>query len=220
MAVPAGLLPRPGRAAQARENAFQIRPECLHSLRFRARPEQLLLEVEIKRQRAGQMIRECARIGGGEILHRARERQNLPVQFYGASSFRFRRCPGLIGDEQNLGAQKGALLIEFEYFKTPTPLGNEIETTIGIFLRDADDLGGASDLGYVLLDGANNPEQRLVCQTLSDHLLVSRFENVQRQGSAGKQHDLEREQGEEWHSVSGSGSMQNGPGYPIVRHGR
>src|ERR1022692_3487223 len=34
----------------------------------------------------------------------------------------------------------------------------------------------------------------MICKTFHDHLLVSRLKNVQGQGSAGEQHDLEREQ--------------------------
>jgi hypothetical protein len=58
----------------------------------------------------------------------------------------------------------------------------------------------------------------MICKTFRDHLLVSRLKNVQGQGSAGEQHDLEREQRKKGHEVSNIAGAQDRAGCPIVRH--
>jgi hypothetical protein len=48
-----------------------------------------------------------------------------------------------------------------------------------------------------LFDRAHYAEATVLGETLADHLFVTRFEDVQGQRGAGKQDDIEREQGDQ-----------------------
>ncbi len=109
-----------------------------------------------------------------------------------------RGVTGLVGNEQHLGAQEGALLIEFKHLKAPAAFRNQIETSVGILFCYGDDLGGAAHFGKAFVESADDAERRVAGAAFRDHLLVTRLEDVQRQGSAGQQYDFEREQGKKW----------------------
>ena len=191
--VAARLLPRPRRAAEIGENALQVRRDGLHAFAFRSHSQKLLLEIEIERQRAGEMKRKHSVIGCGKILYRSGESEDFPVQFHGVRGALLRWRSGFVGHQQYFGAQERTLLVEFEHFKPMAAFGDQIETSVFVFPGDADDLGCASDLGDAMVNGSNHAEDRTVGAAFADHLFVARLENVQRQRRAGKQHEIERE---------------------------
>ena len=104
----------------------------------------------------------------------------------------FRGNSRLVFDQKNFGTQERALLVKLHNLETLAAFGHNVETAVGIFLGDGDDLRGAADVGHALLNGTNHTEGAGLCQALADHFLVARLENVKRQRRAGEQHDLER----------------------------
>jgi short-subunit dehydrogenase len=111
---------------------------------------------------------------------------------------------GLVHDEEYFRLQKGTLAVEFEHFKAPASLRDQIETAVGILFRDANDFGSAPNFRDAFFQNTHHPERRVVCPALANHLSVSRLENVQGQGSARKQYDVEREQGKQGQGISTS----------------
>jgi hypothetical protein len=111
--------------------------------------------------------------------------------------FILRRCGGLVVDQENFGLEERTFLIYAEEFETPTAFGDEVEATVGIFFDDGHDFGGASHLGEALLDGAYDAESLVPGEALADHLFVTWLENVQGQGRAGEQDNVEREEGDQ-----------------------
>ena len=86
-------------------------------------------------------------------------------------------------------------MVDAHDFETLAPFGDDVQPAVGILLHDGDDFCGASHIGETLLDGAHHAEHAMLGKAFADHFLVARFENMQGQGSAGKQDDFEREQG-------------------------
>src|SRR5579871_91445 len=84
VAVAASLLAGGRRAAQVWDDGFEISNQQGEALGFRTRGEHLLLEIEIERQRSGKVERHEGGIGGGKILARARDAENLRVQSHRA----------------------------------------------------------------------------------------------------------------------------------------
>ena len=74
MPIAAGSLPCCHSAAKLGKNLIEIGRKQLQPLSFRARGEQFLLEIKLKRQRPSQMERKLARRSGGKILHRPGQR--------------------------------------------------------------------------------------------------------------------------------------------------
>ena len=104
---------------------------------------------------------------------------------------------GYVSDHGDFSLQERALAIHGQEFETVAAFGDEVELAIGIFLDDGNDFGGATDFGQILLHGADYAEDTILRQAFADHFFIARFEDVQRQGSAGEQYDIEREQGDE-----------------------
>ena len=91
--------------------------------------------------------------------------------------------------------QEGTFLVDAHEFETLAAFGDQVEAAVGILFHDGDDFGGASHLGETLLDGAHHAEGAMLGEAFADHFFVARLEDVQGQGSAGEQDDIEREQG-------------------------
>jgi hypothetical protein len=63
-------------------------------------------------------------------------------------------------------------------------------------LQNTNDLGGAAYHGQAFPLGTDHSKSSFLREASADHLLISIFENVQRQRCLGKQHYLQREQGD------------------------
>src|SRR5580692_12055417 len=100
--VASGLLAGARGAAKVGKNVFQISCHCLNALALGSHREQLLLEIKIERQRAGEIERESAVVGSGEILHCARQDQNFEVRADRPGLVTRRRSAGFIGHEQHV----------------------------------------------------------------------------------------------------------------------
>jgi hypothetical protein len=98
--------------------------------------------------------------------------------------------------------QKGTLSVQGKHCKALAALRDQIQTPVGIFFGDRNNLGGAPNFRDPLFQGAHHAEGRVVYPTLTHHLLVSWLENVQGQRSAGKQDHVEREQRKKRHEIS------------------
>ena len=169
---------------KVRNESFEISDQRRESLGFSAQRKQLLFEIQIEGQRRREIEGELRGIGGSKILSRTCQGKQLGMQLYGAGGVFLRRSAGLIVDDENFGLQERAFLIDGQEFKTLAAFGDEIESAVRIFFYDGDDFGGASYLGEPLFHGAHNAELSVLSHAFADHLLVTRFENVQRQGSA------------------------------------
>ena len=86
-------------------------------------------------------------------------------------------------------------LVDAQEFETLAAFGDKIEPAVGIFFHDGDDFSGASHFGEVLFDSPHHAEGLLPGKAIADHFFITRLENVQRQGHAWEQNDIERKQG-------------------------
>ena len=105
--------------------------------------------------------------------------------------------PGLVFDHENFRLQKRTILVDPNNFEALATFGDQVKTAVRILFHDADDLGHASHVGHTLLERSHHPESAILGKTFSDHFFVAGLKNVQRQGSAREQHDIEWEQGDE-----------------------
>lgn len=192
MPVAAGFLADMDCALEIGEYGFEVGNHRLDALRFGAACEQFLFEVEIQWQRPREMIRERGVIVGRQILLGIRESENLFMQFQRAFDLIRSGFVGLVGYQQDLSPQKGAVLVDLQELKSLAALCNDIHSAVFIGLGHGDDLRRATDVRQVLLLGADYAEQCFLFQTLADHLLVPRFEDVQRQRGAREQDNIQR----------------------------
>ena len=120
--------------------------------------------------------------------------------------FRQRRSRFVV-DHENFGLEERTILVDADEFEALAAFGDEVEAAVGIFFDDRDDFGGAAYLGEARVEGAHHAEGKLPGEAFPNHFFIARFENVQRQGSAGEQDDIEREQGNQGRhrAISGSG---------------
>ena len=204
VSIASGLPTRPRSSAKIGKNRFEVCCQRRNALALRADGQQFLLEIQIQRQGRCDVKRKRRLIDAGNILRSARQSENFMMHLKCSGTILRRRISRLIGNEQHLRSKKGTLLVEFEHLKALAPLRNQVEAPIGILFGDRNDFSGAPDLGDSFLQRAYHAKVRAVGPALSDHLFVAWLENVQRQWRAGKQYDLEREQRQQRHEISGS----------------
>jgi len=193
VAVAAGLLTSLGSAAKIGDESFKITDQKREAFGFGSQCEQLLFEIQIERQGAGKIVRKCGGVGGGNILLRAGDVEQIGVQSNRARSFLGRRVARFVVDEENIGLQEGTFLIQANDFEALATFGHKVEAAIRVFFYDGDDFRSAADVGKAMLKGANYAERTALGETFADHLFVARLEDVQGQGSTGKEDDIERE---------------------------
>lgn len=136
------------------------------------------------------------------------------MQLDGSYEFLLQCVSRFVGQKKNLCAQERALLIHFQDLETLASFRDQIETSVGILLRDGNYFSRTANLSDTFIGGSHHAEGRIVGDALPDHLFVLRFKDVQRQGSARKEHDVEREQGKKSHAISRANANLN----PIVRY--
>ena len=83
--------------------------------------------------------------------------------------------------------------MDVKHFETLDAAGEDIHAAVVIPFRDLEDFGGATDVGDAFFRGADNAKRLLQFQTLGDHFFVSGLEDVQGQGNAGEENEVERE---------------------------
>jgi hypothetical protein len=105
----------------------------------------------------------------------------------------FRRHARLVVDQEDFGLQERTFLVDAHEFEALAAFGKDVEAAVGIFLCDRDDFGRASDFGQTLFEEAHYAEGAMPGEAVGDHFLVAWLEDVQGQGSAGEQDDIERE---------------------------
>ncbi len=203
MSIAAGRIAGTGGTANLRKKRIEIVDKCSDATSLGAQFQQLLFEVQIKRQGTRQIKRQYGIVRGGEILNHAGQSENLGVRFYGTVGFFASRRAGFVSDQQNFAAQKSAFFIELKEFEAFAPLGDNIEAAVGIFLGNADDLRRASDFGKAFFLGPHNSENGVVDEAFTDHFFVAWLEDVQGQRRSGEQDDIEREQRKQGHGISG-----------------
>jgi len=126
------------------------------------------------------------------------------MQLDGARGVFLWRRSGLVVERENFRAEKRPFVIDPHQFETPPAFGDQIEFAVGILFHDGHDFGRASHIGETLLQGTHHAEDPILSQAFANHFFVAWFEDVQGQGSAGEQDDIEREQRDEGvHGVSG-----------------
>jgi len=195
VAVAAGFFTGASGAAEVGKDGFEIADEQRNTFGLGAEGEKLLFEIQIEGQGAGEIEREERRVGGGEILFSAGDGQQFGMQLNCAGGVFLGWSAGFVVDHENFGLEEGAFLVDAHEFETFAAFGDEVEAAVGIFLYDGDDFGGAADFSETLLDGANDAEGAMLGEAFGNHFFVAWFEDVQGQGSAGEQDDIEREQG-------------------------
>ena len=195
MPISAGPFAGSGGAAKIGKNGFEITDEQGNAFWLGAPRQKPLFEIQIKGQGTGEIKRQQRRISSREILFGARDGQQVRVQLNRARSVCLRRRSRFVVDHENFGLQEGAFLADTQQFETLAAFGYQIESTVWILLYDGDDFGGASHVGETLLNRSHYAEVTVLGQAFANHFLVTRLEDVQGQGSAGEQDNIEREQG-------------------------
>lgn len=109
---------------------------------------------------------------------------------------RLRARVGGFCKEFNFSLQKRPLLIDLDYLEAPETPGDDIHPSIIVPLDDSHHLGRTTNLGNAVLDRSDDAKCDVVLQALADHLFITRLEDMQRQSHAGKEHEIEREEGE------------------------
>src|SRR5258708_18409360 len=162
-----------------------------------------LLEVEIKRQRSGKIKRKSGLVGRGKILHGARQGKNLAMKLNRACSLCRNGHAGDFAQEQYFSPQKRSFVIQFQHFEALPAFGDQVEAAVGIFLRNGDDLGRASNTGKTFIESSDDSKGRIVGAGFTDHLFIAWLENVQRKKNAGKEHNVERKERKKRHKSPG-----------------
>src|ERR1700736_575497 len=145
------------------------------------------------------MERELAFVNfHGFLRLRPRQDHDFSVQFHGLIYFLLRDWARLILQVHDLGLQKRPLLVQLQNLEGGPPPGDDVHAAVGIFLRDRENLRGASDLGELLLLASKHAKILAVIETFGDHFTVARLENMQRQRRAGEQNDVQRKQWQQW----------------------
>jgi hypothetical protein len=163
--------------------------QAIGSFRVGAQAEKLLLESEIGWQRCGELE------GNGLVeaeLHRLHFEASQLKRFKVQRGALFSQCASR---HIAFGFEKGAGIFEHLDFESRISLAQDVEPSIIVAMGNANDLRGAADHGQAFLLRADNAEAGAVRNALSDHFLVSIFEDVQREDGSGKEHDVQREQG-------------------------
>jgi hypothetical protein len=106
----------------------------------------------------------------------------------GAGAFAF------IGEVEHLALKKGAIAIDLYYLESVPAFGEDVEASIVVSSDDFDDFCRAAHVGNSLGMSANDAERAMCVEALANHLLVARFEDVQRERRARKKNDVEREE--------------------------
>ncbi len=130
-----------------------------------------------KRKKLSVQINEfvCLRLGGGRLI--------------------------FIFEEIYFGVEEFAFLVELHDLEALRSFRDDVHAAVFVFLNNFGDVRHAADLGNRVFLRAHDSERFLVDKGLADHLLVTGFEDVQRQGSAGKQDNIEREQSDLGHEL-------------------
>jgi hypothetical protein len=101
-----------------------------------------------------------------------------------------------VGQKVHFGLQKVARVVECLDFETVAAFAKDVEKPIGIAIQRSHNERCATDnrKAFALCtDHAKNAAARLA---LADHFLVPVLKNMQRKKGSGKEHCIEREQGE------------------------
>jgi hypothetical protein len=191
--ISTGPLPSMGGALDVGDYGFEVLNQEPKPFRLRSQREQFLFEIKFERQRSRERKRKLRHIGGRKILFRARNAEQLRVQLNRARFVLLCCCVAVVVNQNDLSAQKRTLFIHSQQFKSPAAFSNEIEAAIFILFYHRDDFSRASHFSEALFNGAYHAKRLVLRQAFANHLFVARLENVQRQGSAGKQNDIERE---------------------------
>src|SRR5882672_2416575 len=190
--VAAGFFAGGGGAAEVGNDSFKIADQQRNTFPFGAQGKKLLFEIQIKRQRTSEVERKQRRVGGGDILFCTRDGEQFRVQLNRARSVRLERSARFVVDHEDFSLEERTFLIDPYDLETPAAFGNDVEAAVGIFFDDGNDFGRASDLGETLFDSAHHTEGTMLREALTDHFFIARLEDVQWQGSAGEQDDIER----------------------------
>src|SRR5215470_13861524 len=174
------------------QNALKEGNHRTDTVRLGVHFKQRLLKVRIEGKGTRQTIRKLSRSGISFFRLRSRELHNLAMQLDRTFLFTCRRQIGLVAQIKHFGLKKRALLIHLKHFKTSLSFGKDVHAPVIIFLEDIDDLGRAADIYESFLLGAHNAKRSFLSKALADHFFVARLEDVEWQGRAGKQYDVER----------------------------
>src|SRR5450631_116822 len=115
--------------------------------------------------------------GGALLAHGSRGRQTF------------------VAEEINFRLQKAAGVVQVLNLETIRSLAKDVQPSVGILFQNAHDLGGAADHGQPFALRTNHAEANFLRQANAHHLLITVFENMERQRCFGKQHYLQRKQG-------------------------
>lgn len=174
---------------------LQIIGDLLHAVRFRAGGQQKLAKFQIG-DRLGEAEAQLAIGGVGftDIIVRLETAKLGKTVKSPLLRFLGNRLEVVVIEEINGAAKKGAFIVQQQDFKTPASLGEDIQTAIGILFQHSFHRRGAAGIDDALLAGLYYPEFLALAHYLSEHLLVPVFKNMKWQRSAGKEHQGQWEQ--------------------------
>ena len=188
MPIPAALLLGLYRSSYFGNHGLVVFNQRIKPLRFCWSNEDCLLEAEINRQLRDQPKRDLAgRWIEVDWSRRAgREQKDQGTVQIDCFLAQLRIGFSFVRQEVNLRLQERTIAIHLQYAKAIEAACNDVELSVFVSLNDLHDLRRAADLRDAIFDRPHNAKAAAVRQRLSDHLLVSRLKNVQRQDHAGK----------------------------------
>ena len=124
----------------------------------------------------------------------SRELCNFRMQGHGMLHKLRRGCPRLVFDHGKLRLEEGPFFVNLQHLKTLDAACQNIHPAVVIALGYFDDFRSTTDFSDTVGRSPHHAEWFLFVQTLRNHFLVTRFEDVQRQGSARQQHQVQRKQ--------------------------
>ena len=182
---------------QHRKDTFEERCHGANAFYLRVHFEQSLLEVRIEGKGTGEAVGKLSAGDFGFFRLRTGELHDFAMQADGFFLLGGEWQIGIIRKKENFGLKERTFLINLQHFEAALAFSEDVHTAVVVFFEDVDDFGGAANVDEPLVFGADDAERALLVKAFIDHLFVARLEDVQRQGRAGKQHQIERKKGEE-----------------------
>ena len=179
--------------AQLRQHRFVEIAQPSGALGIRADTEKLLLESQIGRQSPGKL--ECNRrieIERCRLMLGARKLQNLEVQRYALFTHLPRRRSPVVAEEVDFRLKEITRIVEHLNLKALVSVAQDVETTILVFVHDANDLRDTADHGKAFPLCSHDTKAAVIGEAFSDHLFVAFLKNMQGQRSSRKENDIQR----------------------------
>jgi len=208
MSVPTRFVANLHRSTQIGKDTFEVLSHHLDAAGFGAEAQEVLFEIQVQRQGAGELIGKQRTLVFRDVLLGTCQRQDLAMQFQCAGTLFGGGLLGFVFDEKDLTAKERALLIHLKKLESLAALSDNVHASVVIGFGDRQDFSAATYVGQGIFAGTNDPEGQFLGQAFADHFLVTGFENMQRKRNAWKQYNLEWKQWQQRSQAASEGIQE------------